>query len=135
MVQIYFEAPHSDTRILGQCDTCNTQKHKLADLRPYSTHAQDKNHARWHQQCFNPNPSSQAPTNSGSISHVLAHVSPDQLPFGLAGHAHEISHFADISSYPRPPSLCHPRLHRNRYQNTTGQYERGTVSTAHQKFY
>lgn len=83
-------------------------------------------------RAFCSNFSSRVPTNFGSISHVLAHVSPDQMPSGPSGHAHEIGHFADISSYPRSPSLCHPRLHHGIYQNTTPQYERSRVSTGHQ---
>lgn len=134
MVQIYFEAPHSDTHILGQGNTSDTQKHTLTELRPFLTNAQDGNNAAWHQQSFYSNSSPQTPANSGSISHVLAHVPCARIPSGPASHPHGVNNFAETSNYPRSPSFYHPGLQRDSRHIPTPQFERSGASAGYQSF-
>lgn len=134
MIGIYFEAPHSDTHILGQGSTTDTQKHILTHLRPYSTSARGGNNAALHQQNFYSRSSPQSPGDTGSISHALAHVPGTRMPSGPISHAHEVYNFAENPNYPLFPSLHRPGLLHDSQRIHIPQFDRSGASAGYQSF-
>ena len=134
LVQIYFEAPHSDTHILGQDSTSDTQKYISTQLRPYSARARGGIRVAWHQQSFCSYSSPQTPANAGPISHALAHVSQPQMPPGPVSYAHGVNNFVETSSYPPHPSFRHPGLQHDSHFIHVPQLERSGASAGYQSF-
>lgn len=121
MIQIYFEAPHSDTDILGRNNTGDTHKHILTKPRSYPPKARGKPSEALHQQSFCSYSSTKPPVNSGVMSLTLAHVSGAQTPPGSVSLAHRVSSFQ------------HPGLQLDNYSVSVRQFERSGSSTDYQE--
>ena len=134
MVQIYFEAPHSDTHILGQGNTSDTPKQISTELRSYSINVRGRNNAAWHQQSGHAYSSLQTPANTGSISRALAHVPHSRMPSGPASQAHGVNNFAETPDHPQSPSLYHAKLRHDGHYIHIPQFERSGASAGYQSF-
>lgn len=132
MVQIYFEAPHSDTHILRQDITGDTQKHILTELRPYSPNMRGGTNAAWHQQSFSSYASPQTPPNTGPISHALAHVPRTRMPSDPACHARGVNDSIETPNYPLYHRPHHAGLQRDSHCFHIPQFKGSGASAAYQ---
>ena len=117
MIQTYFEAPHSDTNILGRDNIGDTHKHILTKSRSYPPKTRGKHSDALHQQSFCSNSSTKPPVNNGAMSLALAHVLPGvQMAPGSVSHAHGVSSFQhprlqldnrNFSGLSRPDTIIH----------------------------
>lgn len=134
MVQIYFEAPHFDTHILGRENTSDTQKHILTQLRPYSPNARGGNNAAWYQQSFCSYPSPQTPANNGPTSLALAHVPCARIPPVPVSHPYGASGFVETSNCPLYPSVHHPGHQPGSHSIHVPPFESNDASAGYQNF-
>lgn len=108
MVQTYFEAPHSDTDILGRDNTVDTHKYVLTQSRSYPPKGRGKPSDVLHQPSFYSYSSPRPPVNNELISLALAHVPRAQMPPGSVSHARGVKEFMETSKYPPHPNFQHP---------------------------